>query len=384
MPTRMYMVIDERRDHSFRIPRPDLSVALGTPNACNDCHTKPNETFQWAADAVRKWYGDKRPDDPHWAPAIAAGNRGLPEGETLLAEVIRRPSTPAIVKATAVNLTGQYANPAIVSVQQSALEDGDPLVRAAAVRALSGGASMEQFLAQLGDRLTDPNLTVRLAAARRLAGIPRNEIDPRYLARLDAALDEYRDSQQVVLERAHPHINLGWLERQLGHTQQATDEFRTAIRMEPYLTGPRTELANLLAQQRGDADEIRQLRQQEADLLDRDSELLPDNADVFYRLGLLRYLLGENNAAALALTKACQLSPASYDFRMALALLEERRYELDGDESQFQAAVASLKQLAEMRPNDRRDAQAILQRLLATRHAKDARPQASPAPDAAP
>ena len=38
MPERMYMVVDGRRDHSFRVPRPDLSAALGTPNACNDCH----------------------------------------------------------------------------------------------------------------------------------------------------------------------------------------------------------------------------------------------------------------------------------------------------------------------------------------------------------
>ena len=38
MPPRNYMVIDPRHDHSMRIPRPDLSVALGTPNACNNCH----------------------------------------------------------------------------------------------------------------------------------------------------------------------------------------------------------------------------------------------------------------------------------------------------------------------------------------------------------
>ncbi|MGD9290577.1 MAG: multiheme c-type cytochrome, partial [Desulfobacterales bacterium] len=38
MPERPYMVIDYRADHSFRIPRPDLSVELGTPNACNRCH----------------------------------------------------------------------------------------------------------------------------------------------------------------------------------------------------------------------------------------------------------------------------------------------------------------------------------------------------------
>ena len=73
MASRMYMVIDERRDHSFRIPRPDLSATLGTTNACNNCHTKPNETFAWAAAAIKKWYGDKKPTDPHWGPAFKAG-----------------------------------------------------------------------------------------------------------------------------------------------------------------------------------------------------------------------------------------------------------------------------------------------------------------------
>jgi formate-dependent nitrite reductase cytochrome c552 subunit len=49
MPATHYMVVDPRRDHSLRVPRPDLSVALGTPNACNNCHTKPEESAAWAA-----------------------------------------------------------------------------------------------------------------------------------------------------------------------------------------------------------------------------------------------------------------------------------------------------------------------------------------------
>ena len=75
MASRMYMVIDERRDHSFRLPRPDLSVELGTSNACNKCHTKPNETPQWAADAIKKWYGERPKREPHWGPAIKAGQK---------------------------------------------------------------------------------------------------------------------------------------------------------------------------------------------------------------------------------------------------------------------------------------------------------------------
>ena len=51
MPARTYMVVDPRHDHSFRVPRPDLSVTLGTPNACNDCHS--DKPPQWAAAADR-------------------------------------------------------------------------------------------------------------------------------------------------------------------------------------------------------------------------------------------------------------------------------------------------------------------------------------------
>ncbi len=39
-PEQNYMVIDGRHDHSFRLPRPDLSLSLGSPNACTQCHQK--------------------------------------------------------------------------------------------------------------------------------------------------------------------------------------------------------------------------------------------------------------------------------------------------------------------------------------------------------
>ena len=38
MPTRTYMVVDARRDHSIRIPRSGLSLKIGVPNACTGCH----------------------------------------------------------------------------------------------------------------------------------------------------------------------------------------------------------------------------------------------------------------------------------------------------------------------------------------------------------
>lgn len=55
MPGRIYMGVDYRPDHSFRIPRPDLSVQLGLPNACNRCHR--DKTNQWADKTMTQWYG---------------------------------------------------------------------------------------------------------------------------------------------------------------------------------------------------------------------------------------------------------------------------------------------------------------------------------------
>jgi tetratricopeptide (TPR) repeat protein len=400
MPTRNYMVIHERRDHSLRVPRPDLSVTLGTPNACNDCHTKPEETPQWAAEAVRKWYGNKRPDDPHWATAIAAGNRKLPGGDELLAEVFRRKATPAIVKATAVSLLGQYPSETAVAIEQLGLSDTNAMVRMESTRAL-GGASTEQIMSELGPRLSDAIRAVRLAAARRLVTLPLTQLDPVYRQPFLSALSEYRAAQQLDLERAHPHINLGWLDRQLnrqldagmdgaahdlawlkgavGDKAAAADELRSAIRMEPYISGPRNELANLLAQSGGDDAEIRELREEEVKLLVRDATLLPNSGDIAYRLGLLEYQLGRLEEAETALTAACQLSPNDYDFRMTLALLEERRYEQSGDEAQYRAAKGSLNQLLEMRPRDPRGA-AILQRLENTHQTKHGTASAEAAP----
>ena len=383
MPMRTYMVIDDRRDHSFRSPRPDLSVTLGTPNTCNDCHTLPFETPEWAADLVREWYGDKRPDDPHWAPALAAGNRGDREGAELLAEVIRRSQTPPIVRATALGLTWQYASlefapPEIVALQQAALRDADPQVRAAAVRVLSG-TSLPAIADQVAMQLSDPARLVRMAAAQRLVALPREQLSPLQQAAFERALAEYRRSQQLDLERAHPYMNLGRLDVQLGNLAEAADKFRVAIRREPYLSGPRAELANLLAAQGGDREEIRQLRAQEAQLRERDVQLLPESGDIYYQLGLLRYLLGEHEQATAALAEACRLTPGNYEFRMALALLQERRYELDGDEAHFTSAVASLQMLHQMRPEDPRAVQ-IFQRLRDTHAAMQANPPREPRP----
>jgi hypothetical protein len=106
MPQRNYMVVDPRRDHSFRVPRPDLSVKLGTPNACNVCHSDKNP--QWAANAFGKWYKPGESPQQGYTEALHAGRMGEPAGETKLAAVAQQISLPAIARATALAELRRY------------------------------------------------------------------------------------------------------------------------------------------------------------------------------------------------------------------------------------------------------------------------------------
>ena len=89
MPPATFMQIDERRDHSIRIPRPDHSLEFRTPNACNGCHTKESPT--WARDALAKWFPDSKPR-AHFVDGLARDRKGsLDAPRALRAAIERRP-----------------------------------------------------------------------------------------------------------------------------------------------------------------------------------------------------------------------------------------------------------------------------------------------------
>jgi tetratricopeptide (TPR) repeat protein len=369
MASRLYMVIDERRDHSFRLPRPDLSVELGTSNACNKCHTKPNETPQWAADAIKKWYGERPKREPHWGPAIKAARDGKPEGEKLLLDLIARNSTPSVVRATAIDLLAGYASPASVTARRDALRDSDPLVRLTAVQVLPGD-NQELLRSNLASVIDDPVRGIRIAAATRMAQLDLAKLTDSQRQAFEKAMVEFLESQALSLDHAGGHLVLASFDRQHGRIEDAIQHLVDAIKLEPYLAGPRAELASLMQEHKGDDAEIKKLRAEEADLVERDSKLAPDNADIFYRLGLLRYTLGDYGKADAALRMACAKSPRNYEYLMALGLLEEKMYTETGEEKQFNAAVESIRKMHELNRDDPR-AKAILERLLQVWHQKN-------------
>ncbi|QDV74512.1 HEAT repeat domain-containing protein [Botrimarina mediterranea] len=352
MPQRHYMVNDGRRDHSFRIPRPDLSVELGTPNACNDCHTKDGEDAAWAAEAIKKWYGPKRPNDPHYARALDAAWKGWPDAVGKISDLLAYEAplpgrrTPDIVRATALRALANFQTPQSDDLCREALDHPSPLVRAAAVGSLSSEA-VASHADDIGDMLSDETRLVRNAAVDALAiRAPNTLRKPQQIKKLKELIDEYDEDTTVLFDRAGPNLRLAELARSQGDVRKSIASLRDAIRMEPYLSGPRSEVARLLEQSgQADKQEIRELREEEVELLERDSELLPESGRPHYQRGMLLYLLGRNADAVGALEEATRLEPQSFEYLTALALL----YEQAGKKAE---AIETLRKMNALRPND--------------------------------
>src|SRR5262249_16417321 len=135
MPARTYMVVDRRHDHSFRIPRPDLSVKLDTPNACNNCHRdKPAE---WAAAAIESWHGPRRKGFQTYAEAFHSAWSDQADAAALLADVASDRNVPAFARAGALSELASRLSPSNIAFARSVLSDPDPMVRIGALEMLA-------------------------------------------------------------------------------------------------------------------------------------------------------------------------------------------------------------------------------------------------------
>ena len=275
MPSRTYMVVDPRRDHSIRVPRPDLSISLGTPNACNDCHH--DRSPKWAADATARWFPAGRTGRFHFGEALHAAREGRVEAAELLRRVLQDPEQPAIARATATGLLATVLTPALVPLVESAARDREPLVRRAAADVLEG-LDFDTRARVGAPLLADSIRTVRLEAAAVMSGLPAGLLTPEQTNALGRAVAEYRASQAFNAERPETHLNLGNLDRRRGELAAAEADYRRAIALDSTFVPARVNLADVLAARGDEAACERELRSVLA--------LEPRNADVHHALGL--------------------------------------------------------------------------------------------------
>ena len=311
MPTKNYMVVDARRDHSIRVPRPDLSVALGTPNACTQCHA--GRPVEWAAQMVADWYPRGRQTTPHYGIAFNAGRIGAANSEQQLDRLILDQGQPAIARASALPLLRPDVTVASEPAIKAATVDADPLVRLAAPRALpaSPPRAVIQAVASL---LGDPLRAVRLEAARALAGTDLMALTPEQQTAFVKATTELVSAEMVDAERPEAHLNLGLLEMRRGEPSKADTEYRTALRLDPAFVPAMVNLADL--------DRARGMDRQGAELLRKAMAIEPNNADVPHSLGLFLVRQHDYDGALDMLRRANELAPdnARYAYVYAVAL----------------------------------------------------------------
>jgi len=340
MPKRTYMVVDSRRDHSLRIPRPDLTVRLGVPNACTACHAdKPPE---WAAAAVTSWFGER--DYPtHFGETFAAARSGNPASAPHLQKLMNDRAQPAIVRATALVELARFPGATLVSSIDSARANKEPLIRWAAALALEG--LPPELRARSGaPLLADSLLGVRVEAAHQLAGVPPGALSVADKSSLRAALADYQSTLQVAADRPEAQLNMGNLQIDRGAYDRAEVAYKEAIMLDPTFAPAYVNLSDV---QRAQGSEETARATIELGLARS-----PDDAGLRHALGLALVRQGDTPAAITQLWRAVQVAPESarYAYVLGVAL---------NDMGQAREALEVLRAAQARHPNDEDILQAL-------------------------
>ncbi len=335
MPSQLYMGVDSRRDHSMRIPRPDLSMSTGAPNACNHCHT--DQSADWAYSALVDWgvrFTDRR---NHPARAFHAAGRGDVRAAPVLVETANDSSNAAMLRASAITQLGRLLPERLLPSLPLWLESDDPLIRLAAAEA-AGQLPPDQRWERLLPLRKDPVLAVRMVAAEqlaRLAPVPTDatlpaEGSPASGARpqgeqspppgsLGALFDEYVKVQSQHLDMPSVLTQLSGFQQSRGDTTAAETLLLSALAKNPQASASRVNLADLYRAQGKEAAARK--------TLERGIQGNENDASLWFSLALLEVREGNADLALQSLAKAAALeeTPGYYHYVYAVAQHDQGR-----------------------------------------------------------
>jgi Tfp pilus assembly protein PilF len=334
MPETTYMGVDPRRDYSMRVPRPDLSVVMGTPNACNQCHSDKNA--EWALDALRGWGVNFRDTATHPARALQAFDQGDNRAVPALAQLANDSNTAPIWRATAMEALGQVGGRDALQTATTLLYDDDPMLRVSTVNALDFMPLHQRF--QLLQPLIDDEVTaVRMAVAVSLAGVPLDQVTPQQAEQLRTLFKGYVDIQKQHADMPSVQLQLGIFYVSRGDLPAAEAAYREALYINPQLIPAYLNLADLLRAQSRE-DEARKLLLQAL-------QIVPDHGPTLHALGLLETRNAQPEKALDYLGRAAAVETAGTRHRFVYAIALH-------DLGQPQQAVTALQGLLRSVPNN--------------------------------
>lgn len=368
MPGKIYMGNDLRHDHSFRVPRPDLSVKYGTPNACSNCHKDKSDKV--LADAVIKWYGPTRKH--HFADDLIPGSKLDANSESHLTQLINTPTTPDIIKATAVFYLGSINTQTSLNTLLSCLNHKDAQVRYRALRSLSIFPP-NNWIENVGPLLSDKVRAVRIAAADLFIGLPKDQIPSQYASTFETAhselvsylkyqtdfsvgnimladyylkIQDYVNAESFYLKglKKDSKINYAWLNlsslyNAVGKNDASLQVLQKALKNDPNneriyynLALLYNEMSNAAAAESSFAKAV---------------ALKSQNPRVYYNYGLMLNGKKKFKEAEAVLQKGIAINPATPDLYYALTFV----YIQSENKAKAQQTVFKLKQLDPNNPN---------------------------------
>jgi predicted CXXCH cytochrome family protein len=312
MPLRTYMVVDPRHDHSFRVPRPDLSAQIGVPNACNNCHK--DKPADWAAAAIVRWHGpERRSGLQTYGPAFHASWTGRPDAAMSLAAVAADSRNPGFARAGALAELNAYLSPEAAKIARAALKDPEPMVRIGALDMLEGVPAQE-LGPLVAPALSDPVRGVRLRAVFLLAGLPSSQQPAQHRDAFEKATREFIAAQRLNSDRPEGRTMLGSFFERQGRLAEAETEYLAALRLSRHYVPAAVNLGDLYGRQRQDAKGEAILRQA--------IEASPREAALHHALGLalVRARRAEEALDELRIASELQPEQARYGYVYGVAL----------------------------------------------------------------
>lgn len=296
MAGKHYMGIDFRRDHSFRIPRPDQTVKYGTPNACNDCHK--DKTAQWAADAIEKVHGKER--KLHFSDMLVPGkDRYKPDFESLK-KLALDTTQPAIARATAIWELQPIQRNDIFSIAHKLLSDKEPLVRHHAIGVFSQ-LPTTQKITILSPLLIDSNRAVRVQAAHDLMDANEADLEPKFHEAFKKARKELKVWMDMHADSAGGQLNLSNFHSSNGKKDLAKNALQRALKIDYRFSMARMNLAFMLSIEEKYDEAEKEYKQ----IL----EYEPQYSQAWYNLGLLYAEQNKFELAVDAFTNAIAREP---------------------------------------------------------------------------
>ncbi len=264
-----WRLLMRRRDHTFQAPVPETTASFGIPNACTTCHD--GKTPEWAARQMDAWWGDagRRQKSTRLAATLYAAGTGDAAALPGLASLAVDRSEGAVIRASALEYIGRLAGarvidaspaqsqtstergrtappaggthdgkvePKVLGALMGAASDPEPMVRAAAVRALGTlDQRDDRVLAVLTARLVDEARVVRARAAESLLAMDVVKAPGRVGEALAKAQGELITSLRSFPDSAQQQAALAWLLAQRGDTDEAERVIAAALTVDPAL-----------------------------------------------------------------------------------------------------------------------------------------------------